>query len=361
MGGCSLHVRTQEPMLACLRRAPPGPRVCLLRAARPRQNTRRMGSLATGAVPPWLVGMWERRYIRSASTPFAPDDIDQLEPEDSATTVRYLQTPRLFCDIRLPADRAGAALPAGGLEATSAEALEGMLAGRRGQAFAGLAEVWRRDDKEERVHWHAAFNFSPPNDAASLWPQIDAGRHTTEDIGRVEHKEHGSRWWEWGTKRSTFVEARAPHPSPHATSSWLVRAEGRALLQEWVKIDNGASGHLALRRPGNMLLVLGDWFAFVADPRTALESESDARPSIAGVLGDAALSLEEKRSVVGAEYSCGRVSAGWRIEGSTLPWREGEALPIAELVASGGWERVSGEGIADAAALLELGKAGGSL
>ena len=40
---------------------------------------------------------------------------------------------------------------------------------------------------------------------------------------------------------------------------------------------------------------------------------------------------------------------------------EGEALPIAELVASGGWERVSGDGIADAAALLQLGKAGGSL
>ena len=40
-------MRTQEPMLACLRRAPPGPRVCLLRAARPRQNTRRMGSLAS--------------------------------------------------------------------------------------------------------------------------------------------------------------------------------------------------------------------------------------------------------------------------------------------------------------------------
>ena len=67
-----------------------------------------------------------------------------------------------------------------------------------------------------------------------------------------------------------------------------------------------------------MLLVLGDWFAFVADPRPALESESDARPSIAGVLGDAALSLEEKRAAVGAEYSCGRVSAGWRIEGSQI-------------------------------------------
>ena len=37
------------------------------------------------------------------------------------------------------------------------------------------------------------------------------------------------------------------------------------------------------------------------------------------------------------------------------------ALPLAELGASGGWERGSGDGIADAAARLQLGKAGGSL
>lgn len=231
---------------------------------------------ASQSVPDWLVGVWERRFIRSASEPFAPSgDLELLGPEERATTVRYLQTPRLFIDIRIPAERAATKLPAGGLASATAEDLSELLAARKGGAFAGLAEVWQRDNGEERVHWHAAYNFYPPNDSATLWAQIDAGRHTTSDIGRVEHKEHGSRWFEWGTKQRTFVE-------------------------EWVKVDDGSSGYLAVRRPGEMLLVVGDWFSYVRDTRDAGNASEPPRGGLAAYLEADDTTIDEKRIMVTA-------------------------------------------------------------
>lgn len=144
-----------------------------------------------GAVPEWMSpAVWERRYIRSATEPDTPDgDPCLLGPEDAATTVRYLQTPRLFIDIRIPAERSVGTLPAGGLAAATGEDLSTLLAERKGSAFAGLTEVWQKDSGEERVYWHAAYNFFPPNDSAAVWPSIESGRHTTSDIGRAEHLE----------------------------------------------------------------------------------------------------------------------------------------------------------------------------
>ena len=79
------------------------------------------------------------------------------------------------------------------------------------------------------MHWHAAYNFFPPNDSATVWPLIENGRHTTGDIGRVEHMEPEGgvrpRWFEWGVSGRTFVE-------------------------EWVNVDeSGGSVYAALRRP----------------------------------------------------------------------------------------------------------------
>ena len=240
-----------------------------------RQMSSVAGASQSGSVPDWLVGVWERRYIRSASDAFAPSgDLDLLGPENRDTTVRYLQTPRLFIDIRIPAARPAGALPAGGLATATAEDLSALLADRKGSAFAGLAEVWERDNGEERVHWHAAYNFFPPNDSATLWPQIDAGRHTTGDIGRVDHQEHGSRWFEWGTKQRTFVE-------------------------EWVKVDDGSSSCLALRRPGEMLLVVGDWFSYVRDSRDpSAPLEPPPRGGLAAFLESESVTTDEKRALV---------------------------------------------------------------
>ena len=298
-------------------------------------------TLPSESVPEWLLGVWERRYIRSAREPFAPSgDLELLGPENRGTTVRYLQTPRLFIDIRIPAERDAAKLPAGGLGSTSAADLSDLLAERKGSAFAGLTEVWQRDNGEERVHWHAAYNFFPPNDSATLWPQIDAGRHTTSDIGRVEHKEHGLRWFEWGTQQSTFVE-------------------------EWVKVDDGSSGYLAVRRPGEMLLVVGDWFSYVRDIRDASILSEPTRGGLAAFLDSDDATVDQKRSVVNAEYSNGKISDGWKISLSTLPWREGEVLDVASLFATGvaadSWEHVGG-GVrqtieATAACLLARGSA----
>lgn len=278
----------------------------------------------TESVPEWLLGVWERRYIRSAREPFAPSgDLELLGPENRGTTVRYLQTPRLFIDIRIPTQRTAAALPAGGLNSASAADLSELMGERKGSAFAGLTEVWQRDDGEERVHWHAAYNFFPPNDSATLWPQIDAGRHTTSDIGRVEHKEHGMRWFEWGTKQSTFVE-------------------------EWVKVDDGSSGFLAVRRPGEMLLVVGDWFSYVRDVRDASIPSEPTRGGLAAFLEGDDATVDQKRSVVNAEYSNGQISNGWKISLSTLPWREGKTLDVASLFAPGApadsWEQVGDVG-----------------
>lgn len=246
--------------------------VNLLSAPALRKRNLCMSSLTGSSVPDWLIGVWERRYIRSASEPFTPSgELGLLGPEDRATTVRYLQSPRLFIDIRIPVERTAATLPAGGLGSASAADLTELLANRKGSAFAGLAEVWERDQGEERVHWHAAYNFFPPNDSATLWPQIDAGRHTTSDIGRVDHQEHGLRWFEWGTKQRTFVE-------------------------EWVKVDDGSSGCLAVRRPGEMFLVVGDWFSYVRDTRDVLPKP--ARGGLAAYLDANDTTIDEKRTMV---------------------------------------------------------------
>eukprot|EP01051_Picozoa_sp_SAG22_P017270 SAG22_NODE_2624_length_2363_cov_18.147527_1_plen_311_part_00 len=292
-----------------------------------------------GSVPPWLVGVWERRYIRRSDVPNAPDAIEQLGAEDSSVTVRYLQTPRLFFDIRVPAARPAGKLGPGGGEGASLEELRSLLGTGSGDAFTGLTEVWKRDNGEERVHWHAAFGSWPVSDSAKLWAKIDCGRHTTEDIGRVEHQESG-RWFEWGCGDSTFVE-------------------------EWVSIDEGAGErHCALRRAGGMLVVVGDWFGFVDDHRPAAAAPA-ADVGFAEYLADDSVSLEDKRRLAaGAEYSTGRVSEGWRITLSTLPWRDGECLGILALfagggAAGGGWEQVgAAKGMPDElteAALVALG------
>jgi hypothetical protein len=314
------------------------------------QLTSAVPPLADG-VPPWLIGMWERRYIRRADAPFAPDDVDTLGPEESGIIVRYLQTERAFIDIRVPAARPVSHFSNGGLQTAPAEQLQRLFSvnvgvdgggddnvnsdggDRRAEAsaFAGVTEVWRRDDGEERVHWHAAFNFSPPADAARLWRHIDSGRHTTEDIGRVDHKEHGRRWFEWGVADDTFVE-------------------------EWVKLPDTVSVEeqqldrfeFALRRPGGMFIVVGDWFAFVNDERLSTNASVEADNGLVHRLRSDVVSIEEKRLYVDAEYSCGTVSGGWRVTLSTLPWRQGEQLPIADLFSGGGdelggWQRLSGE------------------
>lgn len=291
-----------------------------------------------GSVPPWLIGVWERRYIRSSDVPNAPDAIEQLGPEDCSATVRYLQAPRLFFDIRVPTARPAGKLGPGGVGGASVEELRGLLDTGSGESFAGAAEVWVRDNGEERVHWHSALSSWPANDSAKIWAAIDSGRHTTSDVGRVEHMGAG-RWFEWGCGRSTFVE-------------------------EWVNIDEGASArHCAMRRPGGMLVVVGDWFGFVNDQRPA--SSTAKAVGRAEYVADEGIPLEDKRQfAAGAEYSTGRVSEGWRITLSTLPWRDGARLDIPALFVGGsdgcgGWEQV-GEvkgmpGEVDEAVLVALG------
>lgn len=130
------------------------------------------------------------------------------------------------------------------------------------------------------------------------------------------------RWLEWGVSDSTFVE-------------------------EWVNVDeSGGSIYAALRRPasGEMLLVVGDWFSYVKDNRS---DHPPAESRLGAFLSSEDISIEEKRAMVGnAEYSNGRVSEGWKIQLSTLPWREGETLPLVDLLASeeleGVWEQVGG-------------------
>lgn len=51
---------------------------------------------------------------------------------------------------------------------------------------------------------------------------------------------------------------------------------------------------------------------------------------------------------VDAEYSNGKLSDGWKISLSTLPWREGQVLDVAALFAPGAdaWEEVGERGLA---------------
>jgi len=219
-----------------------------------------------------ITGLWRRSLIRW------PDG-----RSDTTTAVRWMQTPSLFVDLRQPANRPSF---------EDVNCLRDL--GRAHVDWLALQEGFAGEIfwDGRHVEWRRQFDFQPKSafaDAGKLWFEGDVMIEEGRDIPYVEH------WHRDGAS-----------PQPCAGIS----------LQE------AATG-----QPG-MLVRAGDLFMYARARRTNLPPLSDLRQLIG-----TARALGEMQDLVDCEISFGSIGAdGWRIEQSSLPFKEGRFIQPTTIV-----------------------------
>jgi hypothetical protein len=217
-------------------------------------------------------GAWQRDWIhRRGGAP------------DRGVTVRYVQTPSVFGDVRIRDDR-----PAVPHAASFADLDDDQLAALATQSgFAGFTTI-----DGDHATWHHEIDFEPAGGAA------DVGRIEPVSDGEMfEHAPDGSyveRWSALGPSGGAFFAAK------------LAR-DGR--------VDQ-------------LLAVAGEHFVYARARAVALPP--------GGSLGEAIARTHATRAQIIAYLDCelsyGRVR-GWQIERSTLPWREATRLAFVDRIA----------------------------
>lgn len=232
-------------------------------------------------VPDRAVGLWRRESIEKEDGTL-----------DRTTRVFWGQTQNLFVDIRIPIDRP--ATPAGrGFEIYSMEALT-QLAEQR--AFAGHTVI-----EGDRCTWHRSIDYQP-----------STGRPDSSLIGL-----EGDVLHERGDADSaTGMEF-------HEIYRRESRGEDRRLAFRLDGCEGAPFGDRAARDA--ILVVLDERFWFARTRDRDLGTAESLRALVEGADGDRA-AIE---AYLDCEVSLGRLGkndGAWRIELSTLPWREGERL-----------------------------------
>lgn len=235
-------------------------------------------SKATGEVPSWLHGVWSREWIQREGV------------QSSPFTVRYLQTPSLFGDVRLPIDRARFRYAASFADLTDGELL--ILATQRG--FIGHTTV------EKLVStWHHEVDFQP--------------RDPDADIGRIERA---------------------------GTGRMYERALDGSYTELWWSLAGGDNRFLGVRveRAGRLervLLVAGDYFFYGRNRAKDLP----AAPSLDALIASTKPTRSTIIEYLDCELSVGLIRGGstpWEIQYSTLPWREARHLDFVDRIRAGG-------------------------
>ena len=224
-------------------------------------------------LPAWLLGAWKREWIRSS------DGVTT-----NTLTVRYLQTPSVFGDVRIPIDRPK--FP----DATALSDLEddelALLAKQRG--FFGYTTY-----QGQNANWHHELAYQPPDG--------------TDDIGRLERA---------------------------GASSMLEHGLDGSFTEHWWSMSSGDGKFLAIRVERNhrlerMLVVAGDHFAFARNRAKDLPTADSLDDLIAKA------TRAEVLEYLDCELSHGLVRSGtvpWQITESTLPWREGTHLTFVDTI-----------------------------
>jgi hypothetical protein len=234
----------------------------------PRPPEARPAAAAT-ELPAWLSGTWKREWIRRDGV------------TTNTMTVRYLQTPYWFGDVRIPIDRPR--ITAGSLPALT-DAELAALAKQRG--FFGYTTV-----VGDVSTWHHELDYQPNNGG------VDTGR--IERLGASSMLEHGLD--------GSFVE------------HWWNLASGDGKFFT-VRVMRGG-------RLDRMLVVTGDHFLYARNRA----SDLPAARSLTDLAATA--SREQLLAYLDCELSHGTVRGGsvpWQIERSTLPWREGAHLELVD-------------------------------
>ena len=223
----------------------------------------------TAPVPACYVGLWQRTLLRTPNV------------RDTSTRVFWLQTQTWHADIRIPADRPELA-GCNGFADLSGDALRALS---RQQGFAGITEV-----HGDVCRWHRQMDFQPQG--------------KFNDIGLMQF-DSSQRVLEYGIEQEYFeVWERVPES---IGETWCEQAHAGAVR--------------------TLLLAAGEWFMFVRPRAIALPKETQLDSLIAS-----AGSESERWQLLDFEISLGRRGsngAAWRIELSTLPWREGRFAPAA--------------------------------
>jgi len=219
------------------------------------------------AIPPAATGLWRRQVM------IWPDG-----RRDTTTQVLWLQTQRLFADLRVPADRPVVA-GASGFADYDAAALPKLAAM---QGFAGSFEI-----TGDFCRWRRELDYQPPGG-----PPDEAHFRIEGDI-LVETGIHAAYEEIWQRETPPGAEL----------------ASFRLLLD-----DSAARG---------LLVLAGDHFIAVEERRGPLPEAS----SLAALLED---DPERGAERLGMLIAYGRISGEggtpWRIALSTLPWLEGQSF-----------------------------------
>jgi hypothetical protein len=217
-------------------------------------------------------GAWQRDWIQRHGGAL-----------DRGVTVRYVQTPSVFGDVRISADRSAVS------QATSfADLGDDQLAVLAMQTgFAGVATV-----EGTSATWHHEIDHEPATGVA--------------DIGRIEPVGDG-KMFEHGLDGSYVESWSALEPDAGAYFAARVERKGR--------VDQ-------------LLAVAGGHFVYARARRVPLPAAASIRDAIARAHAARELIL----AYLDCEISYGRVR-GWQIELSTLPWQEGKRLAFADRIA----------------------------
>lgn len=230
-------------------------------------------------VPPELWGCWQRNWIEFADG-----------TRDATTFVVWLQLPSLMADIRIAADRPDMRARRTLSECTIAE-LHALANSESSSGFTTCTPSTVGADGVRRAtaEWHTRGHgvaFQP----VSAYPEPG--------------------WLEWGDDPTLMIE----------------RAPSGAYTEEW-QLINGSAEPLTYRRlaPDTELYIAGTVAVLIRDrpqpvPRAARLSELIAEA------GDDRAAIE---ALLDCEFSFARLTnAGFVIEASTLPWREGQVLDV---------------------------------
>jgi hypothetical protein len=201
---------------------------------------------------------------------------------DASVTVRYVQTPSMFGDVRIRGDRPALAGAASFADLSDDQ----LLALAKQNGFAGYTTV-----DGTSATWHHEIDFQPSSGGA--------------DIGRIELSGNGKMF-------------------EHALDE--------SYVESWSALGGGDGPFLAVKvargdRVGHVLVVGGDHFVYARARVTALP----AADSITDAIARTHATREAIIGFLDCEISYGN-TRGWHIVHSTLPWQEGKRLAFIDRI-----------------------------
>lgn len=221
------------------------------------------------------VGAWQRDWFRRRDG-----------ATDRSVTVRYVQTPSVFGDLRIPDDRPDVA-PAASLAALTDDQLAALA---RQNGFAGFTTI-----AGANATWHHEIDFQPVDPA-----------NEGADIGRIE---------------------------PAGEHRMFEHALDDSYVESWSALERGTGGFFAARverdgRVAQLLAVAGEHFIYARTRAVPLPPA----PSLAELIARTHPPRDTLVAYLDCEISYG-TTHGWQIERSTLPWLQGKHLAFADQIA----------------------------